>query len=138
MSAAHKQMPEEQAVALVRNALLVAGMEMGAEGDHWPAIKSTIHSVVKDWEDLKTERNVDAELKKHLYKHLSEMEAGIAQCDAKVRAEVAPLLSQLREIYDAYFSDAADEAVMVYENEEPVHLQRARIILDTLEDEDVA
>ena len=41
-------------VSLVRNALLVAGHEMGANGDHWPVIKSTIHSIMKDWEDLKS------------------------------------------------------------------------------------
>jgi len=47
-----KPMPEEQMVHLMRNALLVAGHEMGADGDHWPVVKATIHSLMKDWEDF--------------------------------------------------------------------------------------
>ena len=74
-----KPMPEEQMVHLVRNALLVAGHEMGKDGDHWPVVKSTIHSLMKDWEDLKVERNVHAELKKHVYAQLDEMEVGIVR-----------------------------------------------------------
>ncbi len=59
---------ETQMVGLVRNALLVAGQEMGADGDHWPVINSTIHSIAKDWENLQIERNVHTELKTHLAK----------------------------------------------------------------------
>ena len=35
-------MTDDQAVNLVRNSLLVAGQEMGHDGDHWPVIKSTV------------------------------------------------------------------------------------------------
>ena len=56
-------MTEEKMVTLVRNALLAAGHEMGKNGDHWPVIKSTIEKVMKDWENLKIERDITAELK---------------------------------------------------------------------------
>jgi len=129
------QMSEERAVHLVRNALLVAGQEMGEDGDHWPVIKSTIHSVMKDYEDLKVERNVDAELKKHLYAQLAEMETGIKESTPDIKADVEPKLRQLREIYDAYFTEA-NEANSQFDDELlPTYLKRAKTIIDTLEDE---
>jgi hypothetical protein len=135
MNLAPKQMPEEQAVSLVRNALLVAGMEMGADGDHWPVIKSTIHSVVKDWEDLKIERDVSAELKEHIGAVLNDMEASLVDCPAHALHEAQSILKELRDLYDARFSLTDTSLIVVCDAEIPIHVQRTRNILKSLEDE---
>ena len=130
-----KPMSGEQMVHLVRNALLVAGHEMGDEGDHWPVVKATIHSLMKDWEDLKVERNVDAELQKHLYAQLKEMEAGLDECTPEMRAQLAPKIAELRDVCDAYFSDIADDALILDDERQPPHIKRMETIISTLEDE---
>ena len=124
---------EEQMVHLVRNALLVAGQEMG-DGDHWPVIKDTIYKIMKDWEDLKVERNVDAELKVHLYAHLKEMDKELAKCDPEIRAQVEPRFKELREVCDAHFSMPDRTAVIYDDNRTPEHVKRMNAILATLED----
>jgi hypothetical protein len=137
MNAARKELSEAQMVQLVRNALLVAGQEMGAEGDHWPAIKATIRDVMKDWDELQTERAVQAEMQKHLYAQLEEMERILETCDAAMKAEAGPKLKELREVYDAYFSPADDEDELVLEDiEAPMHVKRAEQIIGSLEEED--
>ena len=103
MSANAKQMTEEQKMMFLRNALVVAGQEMGDDGDHWPVIKSTVHAIMKTWEDVKTERNVDNEMKTHLYQQLQIMENGLGDCTADARKAIEPKLKELREVYDAYF-----------------------------------
>ncbi|MDE1902041.1 MAG: hypothetical protein KGI37_10420 [Alphaproteobacteria bacterium] len=129
---------EEQMVHLVRNALLVAGQEMdgdGHKGDQWPVIKSTIHAIMKDWEDLKIERNVDAELKVHLYEQIKEMEAGFPDCTPAARAVLEPKIKELREICDAYFADLNKDAVFYDEEAAPEHVKRMKAIVSTLEGE---
>ncbi len=129
-----KAMSEEQMVHLVRNALLVAGQEMG-NGDQWPVIKDTVYRIMKDWEDLKVERNVDEELKIHLYAQLKEMEAGLSDCTPEVRAQVEPKVKEWREICDAYFSDIDNNAVVYDEENAPQHIKRMRAILNTMEED---
>ena len=123
---------EEQMVHLVRNALLVAGQEMG-KGDQWPVVKDTIYKIMKDWEDLKVERNVDAELRTHLYEQLAEMEAGLLECTPEARAIAEPKVKELREVYDAYFSELNKDAIMCDEENTPVHIKRMEAILNTME-----
>ncbi len=130
-----KELNEGQMVNLVRNALLVAGHEMGDDGDHWPVIKSTIHQIMQDWETVKTERAVDAELKIQLYTQLEIMENELPNCTPAARAEVAPQLKELREIYDAYFSELDEKSVLI-PTEMPNHIKRAEAIISTLEAED--
>ncbi len=132
---AAKEANEERLVHLVRNALLVAGQEMG-EGDQWPVIKDTVHHIMKDWEDLKIERNVDAELKIHLYAQLKEMEAGLAECTPEVRAQIEPKVKEWREVCDAYFSDLDRNAVEYDPETAPDHIKRMHAILSTMEDND--
>ena len=127
-----KAMSEEQMVHLVRNALLVAGQEMG-DGDQWPVIKDTVYKITKDWEDLKTERNVDEELKIHLYEQLKEMEAGLPDCTPEARAQLEPKIKELREVCDAYFSDVDPNAVVYDSKDEPEHIKRMEAIIKTLE-----
>jgi hypothetical protein len=133
-----REISDEQMMELVRNALIIAGMEMGPNGDHWPVIKSTIKSVMKDWEDLKIERAVHAEMKHHLYEHLEKMESILPTCEPNVQADVAPKLKELREVYDAYFTDIDENALLDLDDTEvPMHVKRAEAIFDTLENEDV-
>lgn len=124
---------EERMVFLVRNALLVAQHEMG-DGDQWPVVKDTIHKIMRDWENLKVERNVDEELKVHLYEQIKEMEAGLAECSPEARKLVEPKIREWREICDAYFSDIDRNAVSYDEEENPPHIGRMNAILDTMEE----
>lgn len=127
---------EARMVDLARNALLVAGTEMGTTGDHWPVINATIHSIMKDWEDLQTERAVHAEMKKHLYAQLDAMDRLLPTCAPEVQAEVAPQLRELRAIYDAFFAEA-DETKLTFDPADvPMHVKRAQAIIRTLEEED--
>jgi hypothetical protein len=127
-------MTEEQAAQLLRNALLVAGHEMGPVGDHWPVIKSTVFDIMKGFEEMKIERNVDAELKIHLYEQLTEMERYVREELATDQAATLAKLKDLREIYDAYFSTPDKEAASIREDEIPTYIKRAKTIVATLED----
>lgn len=129
-----KTMSEEQMVFLVRNALLVAGQEIG-KGDQWPVIKDTVHKLMKDWEDLKVERSVDEELKIHLYDQLEEMELGLEECTPKMRALLEPRIKDLHEVCDAYFSDLDKSAVKYEEDSAPEHVKRMKAILATMEED---
>jgi hypothetical protein len=129
------RMSEEQMVGMVRNALLVAGQEMG-NGDQWPVIKDTIHKIEADWERLQIERNVDEELKVHLYAQLAEMEAGLPECSPEMRANLTPKVKELRDVCDAYFSDLDKHSIVYDAAEEPDHIKRMRVIISSLEGKD--
>lgn len=130
------KMTEDQMAALVRNALIIAGTEMGADGDHWPVINATIHSVMKDWENLKIERNVHEELRTHLYVQLDRMDEILLTCPDDVKAEAAPKLKKLRDIYDAHFTSIDEKQLSLNEDEKPDHVKRAQAIIKTLEEND--
>jgi len=129
-----KTFSDEKAVFLVRNALLVAGQEMG-HGDEWPIVKDTIHKIMKDWEELKSERDVDAEMKIHLYAQIEKMEKSLDKCEPDVRALLEPRVKEWREICDAYFTEPNPAAITYGEAELPPHIQRMNAILGTLEDD---
>ena len=127
---------EEMAVKLVRNALAVAGLEMGEGGDHWPAVKATINDIEKDYERLQIERDVHLQLKAELGKVLCDMDREMANCPADIRPQMQHKLKTLHDIYDAYFT-AFDENNLYLSNEEtPAHIKRAETIIDTLESND--
>ncbi|MDD5585726.1 MAG: hypothetical protein PHY92_02075 [Alphaproteobacteria bacterium] len=132
-AAATRELTDEQMVQLVRNALIVAGSEMGTKGDHWPVIKSTIRSIMKDWEDLQIERAVYEEMKKHLYKQLEAMERVLPECAPDVQKRVGPKLKELRDVYDAFFTDINECMIYIDRSNLPMHVLRAEVILDTLE-----
>ncbi len=127
---------DEQMVRLTCNALYVAGLEMGAEGDHWPVIKDTIRHVMDDWEKLKIERAVFEELKTHLYANLEKMEAILPTCTPEEQIEAGPKIKRLREIYDAYFTNVDKNMLYLDEADVPAYVKRAEAIIDTLEKED--
>jgi len=127
-----KHMTEAQKVRLVRNSLLVAGHEMGAEGDHWPVIKSTIQSIEKDWENLQTERNVYAEMRTHIGKALADLEKALPLCPVDVRPQMNKMMEELWELYEAQFSRVDESSITVSEGEMPVYIKRAKTIIKTL------
>ena len=131
-----REVQEGQMVQLVRNALLVAGQEMGTEGDHWPVINATVHQIMRDWEEVKLERAADAEMKIHLYEQLAIMERGLPECEPDVQAELRPRLQELREVYDAYFAPTDGRLIALPEDGTPAHIKRARAIISTLEADD--
>ena len=131
-------MSEADIKKLVRNALMVAGQELGENGDHWPVIKNTITELMRDWEALDAEREAQAELKKHLYTQLAEIEDIVRNCSPEAQADTAPRLAELRELYDAMF-DKTDEVLMdltddMNEDEKPIHIRRAEAIIKTMEE----
>lgn len=138
MSTKGRDHKEERAAALARNALLVAGSEMGPVGDHWPVINATIHAIAKDLEDLKIERNVDDVLKDTLYEQLAIMESELPHCTPEARAILTPKLKELREVYDAHFTPADDDLYMadIEGDDVPDHIRRTHAILSTLEADD--
>jgi hypothetical protein len=127
------EMTETQMVGMIRNAVLVAGYEMGKEGDHWPVINDTIHSIARDWQEVQTQKDVDAELQVHLYEQLAAMEQELPNCDPQLRAELEPKLKELREIYDSYFMPLSRSAIVpILDCEIPMYLKRAEAIVETL------
>ncbi len=137
------ELTETEMQTLVRNALMVAGQEMGEKGDHWPVIKQTITDVMRDWEALRIEREVHAEMKRHLYQQLAAMEQILLTCPKEEQKDIAPRLAELREIYDAFFTDVEREELYLEEDyelyldeaEKPLHIRRAETIIETLEEE---
>ena len=130
---AESTITEEQMVSLVRKALLVAGKEMGEEGDHWPVVKAAIHGIMRDWEYLKIERNVHEELRVHVYAQLDEMDKILLTCPEDVRVDAEPNLKQLREIYDAYFASVDEGKISLSAEDLPAHVKSAQAIIMTLE-----
>lgn len=136
-------MTESEMQTLVRNALMVAGQEMGETGDHWPVIKQTITDVMRDWEQLRIEREVHAEMKRHLYQQLAAMDQVLLTCPAEEQKELAPRLAELRDVYDAFFTSVENEDVILNDNElyladieKPRHVRRAEAIIETLQEDD--
>jgi hypothetical protein len=128
------EMTEEQRLFMLRNALLVAGQEMGPDGDHWPVIKSTIHQLMKDWEDSRIERNVFEELKIYYADIVARLEKNLEHCPPSLRPKMDKIMQNIRETYDACFADV-DLAMFVSCDEEvPIHIKRAEAIIKTLED----
>lgn len=131
---------DDKMVHLARNAMLVAGMEMGKEGDHWPVIKANIHSLMRDYENLKIETAVQEELREHVGKIIGEMERSLTDCSAATKAKAEPHIRKMRELYDAMFAPA-DEAVVaaaaVADEEETGYVpwKSAKAIIETLSEE---
>ncbi|MGB4102358.1 MAG: hypothetical protein WBK91_10695 [Alphaproteobacteria bacterium] len=107
-------MPEiidERLVHLARNALLVAGMEMGKEGDHWPVIKANINAMMNDYEQLKIEIAVQEELRQHMGNLIAQYEKLLTECDAETKEKIGGHIREMREVHEAMFSpvDPANE-----------------------------
>lgn len=129
------ELREEQMKTLIRNALMVAGQEMGEEGDHWPVVKNTITDVMRDWEELEIERAVHTELKKQMTHYLDDMMAILKTCKPAVQQEAEPYIRELRDIYDAAFNEPEEEVIDLAEEDKPIHIKRAEAMIDMLFDD---
>lgn len=111
---------DERLVYLARNALLVAGMEMGKEGDHWPVIKANIHAMMNDYEQLKIELAVREELREHMGDLIAQYEKLMTECDEETRTKIGPHVKEMREVHEAMFTavDPAHEIQTQYEPDE--------------------
>lgn len=116
-----KSMIDEELVHLARNALFVAGVEMGPEGDHWPVIKANIKALMEDYEQLKLQSAAQEELRLHLGDIVSRYESGLEECSPGIREKLAPQIKKLREIYDAMFEpvNPENEVTLPDEGEAP-------------------
>ena len=126
-----KAMNEEQMVFFVRNALLVAGQEIG-NGDQWPVVKDTIYKMMKDFEDLKIERAVNEELKVHYADIINNIEGSLHLCPDDLRPSAEAMIRNLRELYQARF-EPLGYRIKTAHDELPIHAQRMIEIIKTLE-----
>ncbi|QQR69347.1 MAG: hypothetical protein IPI58_01295 [Alphaproteobacteria bacterium] len=97
---------EEEEQALVQaacNAVILAGQEMGADGDHWPLIKATLHGMIEDYRDLRIERAVSKEMEDHLGTLINDYESLLNLCPRELAEQIAPMIAQMREVYEARF-----------------------------------
>lgn len=128
---------------MARNALLVAGHEMGADGDHWPVIKAAVHGLARAYEAMKIEEEVAEQLRTHMGRALDEYEAlldsyGDDLTDAQ-RHELEHFISDMRDIYTARFetpandNPIADLLRMASGTEGMLPFERAANIIRTLE-----
>ncbi len=124
---------EEKAIYMLRNAILVAGQEMGM-GDAAPIIKDTVYHLMKDYEDLKTERRVTAELKIHNKALIDSLEENLPLCPESLRPKAEAMIASLRELYAARFDPVPHPAYA--ESDLPIHARRMLYLVKTLEDED--
>lgn len=97
-------MIDEKLVYLARNAMLISGMEMGKDGDHWPVIKANIHAMMRDYEQLKIELAVREEMREHVGSILKKYENLLTECDEETRDQYAPHVYRMREVYDAMYA----------------------------------
>jgi len=132
---ADKTMSEDQMVDIVRNALLVAGHEMGQEGDHWPVINDTVYKIMKDFEDVKIEKNVIAEVKKNYELMLQQLIKLRNETSEEEKGELESTITELRALYRACFDEVQNEFISLNDAELPEHIKRAEAIIDTLEEE---
>lgn len=99
---------------LARNALLVAGHEMGADGDHWPVIKAAVHGLARAYEAMKIEEEVTRQLRVHMKDALDEYEQLVDQhgdeLDTAQCAELQSFIHDMRELYSARFDPVATAA----------------------------
>lgn len=132
MTANH--MSEAQAVNLVRNALLAAGVEMGKDGDHWPVIKATATSIMRDYENWCIEKNVFDEAKKHYKDMIMELQALSKNCTPESKPAINSAIAELLELYSACFTEVDVHNITITEEDDAPHIRRAEVIIKTLED----
>ena len=126
---------EGRNINLVRNALLVAGHEMGEDGDHWPVIKSSIHQMMRDWEELQIERNVQAQLKINIEDTIKELRSIHQDSPDSFKPEIESAIKELTELHDAAFGAVNENDVTINAEDMPNYMPRIEAIVATLEDD---
>ena len=105
---------------------------MGAEGDHWPVIKDTIHHIMQDWEDLQTEREICAEVKKLYEKMITDLEALANTVSGEVKIDIDATVARIRALTDACSARVDMNDVYLSAEDTPPHIKRAEAIIKTL------
>ena len=131
-----KAMTEDQMVHIVRNALIVAGQEMGQDGDHWPVINATIHDIMEDIEETKAKRAALIQVKKYYEDMIRELVSIRNKKNENDKAEMEAVISEIRALYRACFDEVDLANVYLSETDLPQHFKRADIIISTLGDDD--
>lgn len=136
---------EAAVLNLARNALLVAGHEMGGDGDHWPVIKAAVHGLARAYEAMKIEEEVTNQLRIHMRAALDEYEQLLAthagDLDPDQREELQRFVGDMRDIYSARFDEPAndnpiDELMQLATGTEGMlPFERAAAIIRTLDEE---
>lgn len=132
----HRQLNDDQMANLARNALIVAGLEMGNEGDHWPVINATIHSLMQDLENLKIERNVADSVRVHFRQMISELKTMRTEAPQNLKHHFDKAICDLEDIYDSAFTEPDPSQLVIDPESLPPHIHRAHAIISTLEAED--
>ena len=92
---------------MARNALLVAGHEMGADGDHWPVIKAAVHGLARAYDAMKIEEEVTRQLRTHMKAALDEyaqlLDDHGDELDLDQKRELETFVGNMRELYQARF-----------------------------------
>ena len=130
---------------MARNALLVAGHEMGSEGDHWPVIKAAVHGLARAYETMKLEEEVASQLRQHMQHALDEYEQIVADhgddLTPEQKRELEKFIGDMRDIYSARFEvpanddGLADLIRMAHGTPGMIPFQRAAAIIRTLNEE---
>src|SRR4051812_33616860 len=98
---------------MARNALLVAGHEMGSEGDHWPVIKAAVHGLARAYDAMKVEEEVANQLRTHMKNALDEYQSLVESYgdDLTViqKDELEKFIDDMRDIYSARFDSPAND-----------------------------
>jgi hypothetical protein len=130
-----KAVNEELMLQIVRNALLVAGKEMG-DGDHTPVINATIHGLAKDWEDIKNKRAAISEVQKHCDFVIAELTdiRNDARCEDHLRASIDTAIGEIKDAYDAAFAPVDPGEVYMDPTLVNLNYKRAERIIRSLED----
>jgi hypothetical protein len=98
-------------------------------------INSTIDSLMKDWESVEIEHNVQAELKANFLYTIEELKSIHKDSPDSFKPRIQTAIDQLQEIYDAAFAEADDSKTSIKPKDFPPYIARAEAILKTLEDD---
>jgi hypothetical protein len=128
---------EEKMIDMACNALTIAGQEM-SEGDHWPIIRATVESIRKDFEELQTEREIFEEVRKHYEGMIRDLELMRAEAPTNLKPAFRTAIGKLRDICNATFAPVGDNDLYIDTENLPTHVKRAKVIIDTLEENDVS
>lgn len=130
---------------MARNALLVAGHEMGSEGDHWPVIKAAVHGLARAYDAMKVEEEVANQLRTHMKAALDEYQALVESYGDDLTAvqkdELEKFIDDMRDIYSARFDTPANDNPiaqllrMAHGTEGMVPFERAAMLIRTLDQE---
>ncbi len=109
-------MPREEVyVRVAKNALLIAGHEMGRDGDHWPAIKAAIYGITREFEALTVEEDVSAELETHLQELINRYATVMENAPVALQKELRPIIDEMQEVYNARFEPVAPRLLLAAE-----------------------